>query len=794
MPQKTIKLRLLLAAAIATLAGTLVILATVGVGETGVRRVRQEVGHSLAVLADQMQDKLDRGLYERFREITNSAALLGAQSRTPNDLRNHKEWLDTLQSTYPEYAWIGLVANDGEVLSATRGLLEGVNVSGQSWFKDGKQSATIGDVRDERLPVTPPQADAAADGPQRFVDISAPIYARDGKLIGVIGANLSWSLAAEVRDSLFDDMEPDLSIDMIVLSRGGKVLLGPPDLDGLPVRMSNLQYTDADMGRFAIGTWLDGKEYVTGFAKSDGYRSFQGLGWTVLAREEADVALAPATRLQREVVLWGAGLTLLAVIAAWLVAGRMAGPMLLLSNAAAKIRRGEATEIPEIGTYAEAEMLAHSLRVLVSELQGRQRALAELNASLESQVEERTSLLAEQNVELEAAKTEAERATAAKSRFLAAASHDLRQPLHAMTLFARALARRISGDEAQRLLGQLDQSLTSLREMFDALLNVSRLDAGLVAAHAAPVSLRQLVEDVSAGLRVDAEYRGLKFRSRAVDAVVISDAAILETIIRNLASNALKFTRRGGVLLAARRRGKVLSLEVYDTGPGIPADQHERIFREFERSKTQADGANDGLGLGLSIVRRYANLLGLKLEVRSRIGRGSCFVLRFPEHAETKTEKPKRADASAARSTTLAGRRILVLDDDELIVEALTRDLSDRGADVRGFSSTADAERTIAAGFTPDAAVIDYDLRSSETGPAVVRRLARRFGRGFPSLVLSGATDPQTMRALDMLGMPWMTKPARPDAIAAAVYDLCLGTQTAVSSMPRELQPGAGHS
>jgi signal transduction histidine kinase/ActR/RegA family two-component response regulator len=789
VPRKTIKLRVLLAAAIAALAGALVILATLAVGETGVRRVRQEIGHSLAVLADQMQDKLDRNLYERFREIANSAALLGAQSRTRDDLYNRRDWLNTLQSTYPEYSWIGVVSTDGEVLSATQGTLEGVNVADKSWFAAGMKRPAIGDVREQQSAGVKPHNQARA---KRFIDVSAPIYAANGELIGVIGANLSWSLAAEVRDSLFSGSETDRSVDVIVLSRDGKVLLGPLGVDGERFQMSDLRDADTAAERFAIENWPDGHEYVTGYAKSDGYRSFHGLGWTVLAREDADVALAPATRLQRDVILWGAGLTLLAIVAAWLMAGRMAAPMLLLANSAAKIRRGEATEIPEIGTYAEADTLAHSLRVLVSELQGRQRALAELNASLETQVAERTSRLAEQNVELEAAKTEAERATAAKSRFLAAASHDLRQPLHAMTLFARALSRRISGDEAQRLLGQLDQSLSSLREMFDALLNVSRLDAGLVAAHAAPVSLRQLVGDISAGLRVDAEYRGLRFKSHAVDAVVMSDAAILETIVRNLASNALKFTRTGGILLAARRRAGELSVEVYDTGPGIPADQHERIFREFERSKTQADGANDGLGLGLSIVRRYARLLGLRLDVRSRVGHGSCFALRFPAHAETTTEKPRIA--VAARLTDLRGQRVLVLDDDELIVEALTRDLSDRGAEARGYTAGAEAERALAAGFAPHAAVVDYDLRSSESGPAIVRRLARRLGRPIPCLVLSGATDRQTMMALEMLGMPWMTKPARPDAIAAAVYDLCIGDRAAVSSSrPPEFQPGTGH-
>jgi signal transduction histidine kinase/ActR/RegA family two-component response regulator len=739
--------------------------------------VREEIGRSLALLADQMQDKLDRALYERLREVSDIASLLGQQDQSAGDLTRQTAWLETIQSAYPEYAWLGIASADGHVLSSTGGLLAGADISDRPWFKAGIVHPVVGDVHDVK-----PLIDHLPAGSTQFsriVEVAAPIVTPDGKTVAVLAAQLGWTWAQEVRDSLFGATTAYRAAEVLVLSRDGDVLLGPPALDGRTLTVGSVNSARSGANRFDVEDWPDGHRYVTGYAKSDGHRSFQGLGWIVLVRSDAGVALAPVATLIRDIAILGLLSVGLAAVAAWVLAGRMAAPMLTLATAAAKIRRGEATEIPEVGTYAEAATLAQSLRILVSELQRRQKALAELNASLEDQVSERTRRLAEQNAALETAKLEAEQATAAKSLFLAAASHDLRQPLHAMSLFSRALSRRVSGDEASRLLAQLEECLSSLREMFDALLNVSRLDAGLIRAETVPVSLKQLIERISGGLKADAEHRGLRFKSRSVDVVVNSDPVILETILRNLVSNALKFTAAGGVLLAARRRGSAIAIEVYDTGPGIPENQHHRIFCEFERSKEQAVGANEGLGLGLSIVRRYARLLGLRMDLRSHLGRGSRFSITIPDVTEDGSPLAQVNGAGPA-ADDLNGHKILVLDDDAAIVAALTRELEDRGANVRGFVSTLEAQAAITAGFEPDAAVVDFDLRCNERGHTAIGRLARQAGRPIPSLVLSGATDRETLTELATSGLPWLTKPADPDVIAAAVLQLCTRTATHV--------------
>ena len=276
-------------------------------------------------------------------------------------------------------------------------------------------------------------------------------------------------------------------------------------------------------------------------------------------------------------------------------------------------------------------------------------------ASARSGLRSRTS-------DLERAKAEAEQATEAKSRFLAAASHDLRQPLHALTLFARALSRRVQAGEATTLVAQMEEGLRGLKGMFDALLNVSRLDAKLIEPTKVPVSIAEIIERVSVGSKVEAEQNGLRFLSHPQDWTLETDAALLETMIRNLVSNALKFTKRGGVILAARRRNGQRMIDVYDSGPGLSPEQHEMIFEEFARTDQRAHGANDGLGLGLSIARRYADLLGMRIVVCSRQRRGSRFTIVLPP--ERVIEAIPQSRASVKDETQVHGFRILVLDDD----------------------------------------------------------------------------------------------------------------------------------
>lgn len=753
-----------MAAAISVVSLLLTVAVSYVIGHDAISRLEQEIGQSLALLADEMQDKLDRAMFERLQSLDNMAALGKILQKTdaPDSLRAS---LERFQSAYSDYSWIGFADTSGKILSATGGEYEGRNVRDQLWFKKGLKDTYVGDVK---LPnaTAAPRIPHEGRGASDFIDLAVPV-SDDDRIIGVLGATLSADWAEEVRDTLLGSMKDAIPADVIVLNEERQVLFGPDNITGKTLDLPSIRAARPGNADFAVERWPDSHAYVTGFSKSDGYRSYTGLNWIVLVRENQRQAFAPVRSLQRTIVISGSIFAALAAILAWVLASKLSQPLLQLADVAERLRRGQKLEFPQVGGYQEARVLSQSLRSLVKELDAQRMSLATANQSLESQVRERTQRLAEQNIGLERAKAAAESATEAKSRFLAAASHDLRQPLHALTLFARALSRRVSGGEATTLVAQMEEGLRGLKGMFDALLNVSRLDAKLIEPTKTPVSIAELIERISVGSRVEAEQNGLKFLSRTRDWVIETDAALLETIIRNLISNALKFTKHGGVILAARIRDGRRVIDVYDTGPGLPDDRREQIFEEFSRADQRAYGINDGLGLGLSIARRYAELLDMKIDVSSRTGLGSRFSIILPKSAVR--EQMRRPAAPIAPGTSIRGMRILILDDDPLIVAALTRDLEDRGNVVFGYQNNTDAEAALDNGLVIDAAVLDFDLRGAETGLEFIRRMAAKFGSEIPSVLLSGGTDSATLAVLAKAGLPWLTKPADPELIAATL-------------------------
>ena len=759
---KPLNLRLVLALVISLLSFGLTGAATLMVGGAGISGVEQGIGKSLIFLADQMQDKLDRSLFERLREIGDTARLFRSldPEENPGVVRT---WLDELRGKGDDYAWVGFADMDGKIIRATGQWREGEDVTQRKWFQAALQSPLRGDLHDAALDEAANEGHDGKTGPV-LLNIAQGVQDESGELAGVLVAQINWSWADEIRASVTGTLRRDQATDILVLNSSNTVLLGPPEMLGKPLDVANRTSRALQEGVF------EGRRYLFAYAKTDGYRSFGGLGWSVLVRQDAQIALAPVRKLQDEIVAWGLGLSLLAAIIAWTVAGRIAAPLLRLARAAQSIQRGADTQMPELHSYSEAQILSRSFASLVSDLKQRERALENLNEELESEVAKRTSELAARNEALAAAYTDAEMATQAKSRFLAAASHDLRQPLHAMTLFARALSRRVHGEEPERLVGQIEESLRSLKGMFDALLNVSRLDAGLIQPARSTISAKALIDRVSEGFRVDAESRGLRFVSRSVDVQLSTDPALLETMLRNLVSNALKFTRRGGVAVIARRSGASIAVQVLDTGPGIRKDRERRIFDEFERSREQAGGLNEGLGLGLSIVRRYADLLGIDVRLSSKPGRGTCFSLIIPpasiasaSHSPDDRRTPNGAD------NLPAGLRVLVMDDDPMIVAALTHDLSDRGCQSRGATSIAQAEDVLNQGFRVDAIVVDFDLGCEETGLDFLGRMERTLRKKVPGLILTGGTDAATLAAVATGGVRWLTKPADPDVVAGAI-------------------------
>lgn len=379
----------------------------------------------------------------------------------------------------------------------------------------------------------------------------------------------------------------------------------------------------------------------------------------------------------------------------------------------------------------------------------------------------RTLRSEQQRVEqLRAEKDQAEQANLAKSRFLAAASHDLRQPLHALGIFVDALHDRMKSGENAELGGRIVSLTQSLTDMFDSLLDMSRIDAGRVRADVTEFELGPLLERLCTELAPLAERKGLALRFVPTRLAVRSDPLLLGRILRNLLVNAIRYTDRGRVLAGARRRAGAVRVEVWDTGSGIPESRRREIFQEFvqlERGERRG-----GLGLGLSIVERLARLLDHGLELRSVPGRGSVFAVELPRVQTA----PAPAPAVPRRGADLAGRTVLVVDDDPAI-RAGMRDLLERWrVRVLAADGVEAALAQLSPGNGPDVVLADYRLGDERTGLEAIHAVRAAVGAEVPAAVISGETGPEVLEAIRASGFPRLAKPVPPARLRAVLASL----------------------
>lgn len=375
-------------------------------------------------------------------------------------------------------------------------------------------------------------------------------------------------------------------------------------------------------------------------------------------------------------------------------------------------------------------------------------AEAQARAALETARAELEARVAERTAALSAANRALEQATADKTRFLAAASHDLLQPLHAARLFSAALDRAIAPGE-RPLLNQIDQSITAAERLLRTLLDISKLDAGGVEPVLEPVALRPLLVELVDTFQPLAAEHGLRLRLGPGSASVRTDRVLLRSIVQNFLSNAIRYTPSGGVLVGVRRCGADAMIVVHDTGPGIPAHEQERIFREFERIAPRDEA---GLGLGLAIVERTARLLGARLSLCSAPGRGSRFALSLPRIAAAPALAPPPASPVQHRPSGGRPLRLLVVDDDPGVcaaMEALIRSLGDSPL-VHGHAPP--------AGIMCDAALLDLDLGAGMDGIALGRTL-RRHQPDLPVAIISASQSRNTANRARRHGFTLMPKP-----------------------------------
>jgi Na+/proline symporter/CheY-like chemotaxis protein len=377
--------------------------------------------------------------------------------------------------------------------------------------------------------------------------------------------------------------------------------------------------------------------------------------------------------------------------------------------------------------------------------------------TLEQRVTERTA-------ELAAAKGEAERANQAKSRFLAAVSHDLLQPINAAHLFTHALAQQIAHPQYGDAVSNIDGALTSTEQLLGGILDISRLDAGGMTARLEVFRIDELLLHLAAEFRVLAAERGLELRCVPSRASVRSDPQLLRRVLQNFLSNAVRYTQRGRVLIGCRRRGSAVSIEVWDTGPGIATADQSLIFEEFRR----LDHGGQGLGLGLAIAERIARLLDHPLTLRSVLGRGTVFALRVPRAAAAPaSDKPVAEPAPRAPRA-----RVLLVDNDAGAVKAMTALLAGWNCEILAARTGAEAEAALrGAGAPPDLLLLDYHLDSGLTGLALRQRLAA-FAADAPCVIITADHGEAVRAAAAAAGCHLLHKPLKPLALRSLMARL----------------------
>jgi two-component system CheB/CheR fusion protein len=377
---------------------------------------------------------------------------------------------------------------------------------------------------------------------------------------------------------------------------------------------------------------------------------------------------------------------------------------------------------------------------------------------------------------LTVAKREAELASVAKSRFLAAASHDLRQPLQTLALLQGLLAKNMVGEKAQQLVGRIDDALGAMTGMLNTLLDINQIEVGSVKPETVDLPVNDLFDRLRDELTYHAQAASLALRVVPCSLSVRSDRRLLEQMIRNLLSNALKYTRSGKVLVGCRRRQRKLRIEVWDTGIGIPPSELQAIFEEYHQVDNAARQRSRGLGLGLSIVKSLGELLGHPIGVRSLSGKGSVFSIEVPlapSGVPSQPDRRPRAVADAPTHTALRTGAILIIEDDPEVREHLKLFLSEEGFTISTAIDGRGALDALTRGtMRPDLVLADYNLPNGVNGVQVSQKLRQEIDRQIPFIILTGDISTETLRDIALHDCVYLGKPVKLGELTRAIEKL----------------------
>ncbi|MFN7183439.1 MAG: hybrid sensor histidine kinase/response regulator [Thermomonas haemolytica] len=472
--------------------------------------------------------------------------------------------------------------------------------------------------------------------------------------------------------------------------------------------------------------------------------------------------------------LWRGGLLLLAALAwvvalSWGIAVRVAKPLAELTEAVERLGRGERVQLhplPQGGAIAR----------LQAGINQASQALASARNRMQSELGRTSIELADKHAKLEAA-------SRARSRLLAAASHDLRQPLYALTLFSSTLRAGETDPARLERIQHIEECVASLDQLFSELLDLSRLEAGSMRAQPVAVRLDEVFDEASRNFRMLAESRGLRLVLRKTGAWVHCDRSMLARILNNLISNALRYTDSGGVLVGVRHQtsGQV-RIDVWDTGCGIAAEHQQRVFEEFYQVRTPAGRTGEGargLGLGLATVRRLVDLVGGRIALASRPGKGTRIALWLDACTPAQRTPPPALDAPL----DISGLRVLAIDDEPGILQGLRTLLAEWGCDVRAAASPAEALEQLRGWFgPPDLVISDLHLGDGPDGLETLRAIARQLGEdprrpGFARLLVTGETRRDRVDAIATHQIPVLFKPVPPQRLREAMLAAVLAAR-----------------
>lgn len=449
----------------------------------------------------------------------------------------------------------------------------------------------------------------------------------------------------------------------------------------------------------------------------------------------------------------------------WLVVDRFFVARLTgLSKALLSIAGGDLrTTLPEPKGRDEVDDMARTVetfRVTALERNTLLEERAETAERLEKEVAVRT--------------TELEAANQYTTRFLAAASHDLRQPLHALNLFIGQLRDKPEAAERHRLEGRISEAAASMNELFDALLDMSKLEAGILVPEVTSFPISSVFDRLEATFATAATNKGLRLRIVSCGAWVRSDTILLERILMNLVSNALKATIEGGVVVGCRRRGDTLRIDVCDTGPGIPEALQQKLFKEFYRLNPPSPGRSESLGLGLSIVDGLGQILDHQVALSSTPGQGTRFSVSVPVVAAEPVSDTHPAPPVSYEM--MIGRRVLVIEDDALVRESMAGILGAWRCNVVLAEGVREAQEAVLSGGAPDLVISDYRLAGGQTGLDAIAEVHRIAGREVPAFLMTAETSAERLREASRSGYPILHKPVTPMALRALSSQLLAGS------------------